>query len=393
MWLSPRRFALALSGLRRCPRPTPAGRVYLAATAAIGTAAAAGAGPGLTMVTGLLLAGATAGLLGAWWNLRGATATRRLPPRAYAGEPVAVEIEVRPTGQAVAVAVADGVDGAYARPGHGFCAVASSDSPGRALAEVRFRERGRRTVSACRLSSRHPLGLFERAIVARGESEVLVLPRLGHFRTDPLPGSRFARTMTCAETAKERGREEFAGLREYRPGDNPRLIAWRATARQRRLMVKEMEDDLGKRVTICLETYLPAGASRAARQRVEKAVSFAATLAVVLSRRNHRVTLLAGGAERIRAATGKSGRGIEAVLERLATVTAGPAGGIDAVVAGEAPEAFATTLPVLIVPEASERLRAALQRIPGRRPPVVYRVNGPWERAAFTYHERTGAES
>ena len=55
---------------------------------------------------------------------------------------------------------------------------------------------------------------------------------------------------------------EFAGLRDFRPGDDPRDIHWRSTARRGVTLVRESEDDEGLEATILFDNLLGDGRRR-----------------------------------------------------------------------------------------------------------------------------------
>ncbi|MHC4861263.1 MAG: DUF58 domain-containing protein, partial [Planctomycetota bacterium] len=219
-------------------------------------------------------------------------------------------------------------------------------------------------------------------------TEILVLPRLGSFRADPLPGSRFSRRMTSTETVREKGQEEFRNLREYRPGDNPRLIAWRATARHGTLMVKELEDDKTKRVTVFLESRLSERSGTRERLRLERAISFTATLLSELARRRYWIQLHYFGPRPLSVSAGRGARKLDRVMERLAVLEPTVTGGIHHLVRSAPEDVLQTSLPVLIMPTLSEgSLATALRSIPGWRAPVVFLADGQWERSVFAYHD------
>ena len=50
------------------------------------------------------------------------------------------------------------------------------------------------------------------------------------------------------------GGSELHDLREYRPGDPPKMIAWKASARRDRLIIKEFESDVPVRCTLFVDT-------------------------------------------------------------------------------------------------------------------------------------------
>ena len=86
-------------------------------------------------------------------------------------------------------------------------------------------------------------------------------------------------------------RGEFFGLRERRPGDDRRDVHWKSSARTGRLLVREYEDELARRVVIGVDNALPDDAREAAADgalipahqtqvsAVERAISVAASLA------------------------------------------------------------------------------------------------------------------
>jgi uncharacterized protein (DUF58 family) len=95
-------------------------------------------------------------------------------------------------------------------------------------------------------------------------------------------------------TAFETGEEEFASLREYREGDNPRRIHWKMSARlQGRLLVREYENAKVRDALVLLDTFLPNPNDPRRRLRLERAVTFAATLVEALLAESYTVTFKA----------------------------------------------------------------------------------------------------
>jgi uncharacterized protein (DUF58 family) len=87
-----------------------------------------------------------------------------------------------------------------------------------------------------RLENRFPLGLFIAWSVIIPRARCLVYPKPS---PNPPPLPRSGRG-DHGSMHKGEG-EDFHGLREYRPGDPLRRIAWRASARHQRLFTREME--------------------------------------------------------------------------------------------------------------------------------------------------------
>ena len=100
------------------------------------------------------------------------------------------------------------------------------------------RRRGRVRLERCEIATRHPFGLFRAWAVLHPVADCLVYPRPA-VTAPPVPrapgrdGPRDAR----------KGEEDFAGLKDYHPGDAPRRIAWKAHARGGDLLVKEFAGD------------------------------------------------------------------------------------------------------------------------------------------------------
>lgn len=86
--------------------------------------------------------------------------------------------------------------------------------------------RGWQTAGRIRLVTRFPLGLFRAWSYWQPAQKVLVYPA-PEYPPMPLPTSASG----SHRSHKLGGSDHFAGLRDYRPGDSPRHLAWRQIAR------------------------------------------------------------------------------------------------------------------------------------------------------------------
>ena len=152
--------------------------------------------------------------------------------------------------------------------------------------EVTLPARGRHRLPGVRVTTRFPFGLFVKATRVLFEDEVIVFPAIG-----PVPGVRVREAAAGGPRAsRRRGRgHDLYNLREYRAGDDQRLIHWRISAKSTGLMVRELEAETSDDVRIVLD-----GAGSDAL-RVEHALSDAASLAVHLLRAGGRVELAGPG--------------------------------------------------------------------------------------------------
>lgn len=170
--------------------------------------------------------------------------------------------------------------------------------------------RGVVTVGPVRLARVDPFGLVRRGEQLAAPARLWVRPRVHPAR--PLPvGMVLDFEGRFAERA-QRGSTAFASLREYQPGDDPRQIHWRSTARLGALVVQERVDTTEPTATVVLDTR----AGLLDQSTFEEAVEVAASVVVATDRAGHAVTLAMLG-EDPGAVVRDGGRG---PLDRLAAV-------------------------------------------------------------------------
>lgn len=212
--------------------------------------------------------------------VRGLSA-RRLPrPPVQAGVPTEWEVEVRdhgpPTGtwvleERVGEAVATWL---VVRPGR-------SGSVFRPRVRATFPRRGRYAIEPLVASSTFPFGLAARSVVLLGPDELIVLPRPARVDGERLRAWLF-RAWAGHDEERRKARRvvereaDFHGLRDYRPGDSPRRVHWKATARRSRLTVREYEDVAPPRLLLVVDAWLPDRPTEPDRRRLEAVISLAA---------------------------------------------------------------------------------------------------------------------
>jgi uncharacterized protein (DUF58 family) len=136
--------------------------------------------------------------------------------------------------------------------------------------------RGRARLAGVRITTRFPFGLFMKAGRPALTDEVLVFPAVR-----PVPAESLGRLGDAGATAgRRRGRgDDLYNLRPYRPGDDPRFIHWRSSAKAEALVVREHEADTSHDTRVVL-----AGRGRAGTEALEAGLSEAASLATALVR-------------------------------------------------------------------------------------------------------------
>jgi len=106
--------------------------------------------------------------------------------------------------------------------------------------------RGRQPVGRLRLTTTQPLGLVRAWAWIAPDAGMLVYPAL-ETPTPALPG---ASTPGQGRPRPDRSGEDTHHLRDYRLGDAPRQIAWKASARSGQLRVREYEAGVAQDVQL-----------------------------------------------------------------------------------------------------------------------------------------------
>lgn len=156
--------------------------------------------------------------------------------------------------------------------------------------------RGLLELSSLELRGSYPFGLVQKRIWAEEKQTVLVLPKIGISRPGAL--QQFIAKLSALDESGKIARfhplaqEEFHGLRVFRPGDNPRAIHWRTSARRGQLIVAEMEDFPGDDLLISIDLGVGNNAE------LESFISFSATIIHDFCRvRGNRLVVLILGRE------------------------------------------------------------------------------------------------
>ncbi len=332
-------------------------------------------------------------LFGSWFVsaavLRGLKATRRVPPFAFAGEPMAVDYALengRSWTAALALDVRDiltpadrAVSGAGGLAPRAFFARVPAAAARRVRWQGVVARRGRYRFGSMILATRGPFGLLERRAIVAGPQDLIVYPAVGklsrHWQVRQREATESSRGKRQDRSTQQR---EYHGLREYRPGDSPRWIHWRTTARVGKPMVKEFEQHQDQDLAVLIDPWLPRTKVTAEqREALEAAVGFAATVCLETSRHPGRRLVLGwtGSPPQVRQGTA-SVRLLHELLEQLAvlrpTAEGHLSGLLDALPAATLRSALlilVTTRPVNLLEEAERSAHlagAAVRGLAGR---------------------------
>jgi uncharacterized protein (DUF58 family) len=190
--------------------------------------------------------------------------------------------------------------------------------------DVRGTARGRSVLPPPVLAATF-FGLAERIVRAGSPSELSVIPDLRAVGRLHAKLNRFALrgfgTRMSARLGKGR---EFDRLREYVRGDDFRDLAWKASARHGKLIVREYRLDRSQDVLLCLDSGHRMAARVGGLTRLDHAINGAVLLSYVCNRMEDRVGILSFAASVTRGPRqGKGGAHLRRITDFAAGVSAG----------------------------------------------------------------------
>jgi uncharacterized protein (DUF58 family) len=143
--------------------------------------------------------------------------------------------------------------------------------------ELSFERRGRHRIESVHLSTLFPLGLFRKGMRQPLELEVLVYPRVR-------PGGRTTQQLAMAFGSYQDRRRgwghELHSLRQMRPGDDPRRIHWKQSARTGKMIFMERQAEHLRRVSVVVDNALDPSDGLEAEQSLERRISEGASAAL-----------------------------------------------------------------------------------------------------------------
>ena len=133
------------------------------------------------------------------------------------------------------------------------------------------------------LTTRFPFGLLRGILPHKGGDTFIVQPALGKL----LPAwlelfglKSYGAKQRQARSLSDEG--DFFGLRAYRPGDSPRWIHWRSSARRDELVVKQFQQADSRELVVLLDLFAEGTPDQTngdlQQKNTELAVEFVATL-------------------------------------------------------------------------------------------------------------------
>lgn len=196
-------------------------------------------------------------------------------------------------------------------PNHAFVAHAPPRRPVSTRSVNSFVRRGIYPLGTVTISTSFPFGLFRKERDVEIPGEILVWPRTDRRVRAPMAGAGRSAHSGVAARGAPGARGEYRSLRGYRPGDDPKDIHWRSSARLRQPVVREYERDGADTRWVCLDTRGEPG------EAAEVAVEVAAALIADAVAERRPFALVAGD---VLLAPGDGAAHLERALDILARV-------------------------------------------------------------------------
>ncbi len=165
---------------------------------------------------------------------------------------------------------------------------------GRAVDDYTLRAltRGPTRVGDLHLRVSGPLDLLRRRIRVEASQEVVVQPGMRALRERRIPGLHTRQDHGAHRERFRDGGREFARLREYVRGDDPRRIDWKATARKGHAVVREYEAERSQNLVLLVDAGRLMSEGVGARSRLDHALGAGLLLADAALARGDQVGLL-----------------------------------------------------------------------------------------------------
>ncbi len=311
----------------RSTRPTRSGRFVLNGGILLLVIAYFTERPPLYLAASLLLALYAVAHLGAAYAGKSLVVGWDCPSRVFAEEPFALRFVIGNRGRAALSGIE--VPELVSRGGGKGTSLLRMDAavlplvaPGRSVpldVGTRLRHRGEYRLAAPLLQVRWPFGLAVAERACPGEQAVIAYPWRVPVESRAIRSRVPEPARREVAAAVPRGGELLRGVREWVPGDAPRAIAWRASARHGELLTREFEREDAGCAVVALDADprdLPTQRDRSAA--VEQACAKAASLLLRLRAEGRRTALAVFTPEPLYLPTIAGERALGRALEALA---------------------------------------------------------------------------
>jgi uncharacterized protein (DUF58 family) len=184
--------------------------------------------------------------------------------------------------------------------------------------DLRTKRRGVHPVGPLRAIVSDAFGMGTSSFKVGQGSQVMVYPR--HGPVEIFRGRESSEMLGLSTTEQKGASADFLSVRPYEPGDEVRTIHWRSSAKQGRLMVRELAKEEIRSTIVVLNCE--ANANRAIEEVFELGVRVAASVSVTALKSSMEVKLVLYGEDPHVVGMGRGTVQLHRILSALATVNA-----------------------------------------------------------------------
>ncbi|MEH7223485.1 DUF58 domain-containing protein [Bacillus sp. JJ1566] len=245
-------------------------------------------------------------------------ATRKLQSEMERGLPTSVDIEITNNSTyGLSYRFIDGIPASFTKafPIKGKI---TGETTTRITYLTEAMERGDYQINKLYFRYKSFLGLWEKQLTFTINNKIRVIPDLSETRQYLENAQKFLLYEGVKIRKQQKGTGEFSKIRSYVPGDDPRTINWRQTAKLHEVMTNEFEPEHGKFITILIDCGRMMGAELEKGNRLEKAIESALTVATAALQNGDYVSMLAFSTEvKIYVPAGKGIAHLQTILQAI----------------------------------------------------------------------------
>ncbi len=294
---------------KRSTRPVAAGVVFVLVIVAVGLAAAGRPNNLLIWVFSFLMGALLVSGVVSGFMMMPVRAVRIEPRRGRVGEPLLIRYEVVNSSRMLPVfdirvdEAPPSAGGAALEPaGHGWLLHVGPRERFHAEAVFRPTRRGLARLDAFEVSTTFPFGLMRKVLRFQQSGDVLIHPEVKPLRAELIANVTAGGIGGQRLSREPGGFDDFFGVREYRPGDSVRSIAWKRLAGTGRLATIERSRSVPPRVRVLLDLRtatadIRTAAGEDARALEERAIVLAASFVALCDRLGYEYALSLAGFE------------------------------------------------------------------------------------------------
>jgi uncharacterized protein (DUF58 family) len=273
-----------LTPVRQRPRwdVSLTGVIYMAIMAFMGLAAIQNRANLLFGVFGLMIGTLLVSGVISRLVLRGLSFRRVFPDHGIVGTTMRVSYQITNSkgywpSLSVSVAEIDGTQ-TFERQPQCYMLHAAAGMTATIPADLLPKRRGLHELNRVQIGTGFPFGFLKRARMISQPEKMLIHPPLGTVDRRLLTMCRAAELAGITVRPQSGGCDEFYGVKQFRHGDNPRLIYWRRSARTGTLVSREMTRVAPPRLLLFVDTHRESDTLEAA-ELIERTIAMAASLA------------------------------------------------------------------------------------------------------------------